>query len=463
MVADWLIAHSGERADEVSALIAGHLEKAGRVDEALEYMCQAAEAAASNYAIDEAADFYERALALTPVGDLNRRYTLLLGMEMVSGMRGDRITQREALQSLQEIADRQADDHKRAQVLIREAWFGYWIGEYTKAQLAAKKAVIIAESADEQDLLRQADYALAWAYLQHGDSDKALIHAGDALPLARQSDNRRDEGNTYNLLGMISIAQGDYYTASGYLEQFLNIARQIGDRERETTALNNLGVAKTILGNYRAALNYFQQHLSIALEMGDVVSEGTSYINLAWVYSSKGDWEQAIKSAGDGLTKKREQEQVEAVAEGLIWLGHAWVGMGQPENAIPLYNKSLTIRRELDQPHLAMGVLAGLARAELARGDPSGAQGHVGQIVNYLDEGGSLHGTWEPFRIYLTCYQVLIQLEDRRAERILEEACSVLQERADRIPDEEDKRRFLEEVPWHRELMVEWQSRRASE
>jgi predicted ATPase len=150
MVADWLIAHSGGRAEEVSALIAGHLEKAGRMDEALDYLCQAAESAALNYAVNEAAVFYERALDLVPVDDLDRRYTILLGREFVSGMRGDRIAQREALQTLHEIVEMQGDDHKRAVVLIRKAWYGYWTGEYIEAQKAARQALSLSEAAKER-------------------------------------------------------------------------------------------------------------------------------------------------------------------------------------------------------------------------------------------------------------------------------------------------------------------------
>ena len=83
VIADWLIGKSGDRLGEASGQIASHLEAAGRGQEALEYLCKAAELAASNYAINEAADFYSRALILTPDADLNRKYTLLMGQEKV--------------------------------------------------------------------------------------------------------------------------------------------------------------------------------------------------------------------------------------------------------------------------------------------------------------------------------------------------------------------------------------------
>ena len=44
LVADWLVEHSGERTEEVTGLIANHLERAGRLEEALVYLRRAGEA-----------------------------------------------------------------------------------------------------------------------------------------------------------------------------------------------------------------------------------------------------------------------------------------------------------------------------------------------------------------------------------------------------------------------------------
>jgi hypothetical protein len=66
-----------------------------------------------------------------------------------------------------------------------------------------------------------------------------------------------------------------------------------------------------------------------------------------------------------------------------------------------------------------------------------------------------LDGTFDPFRIRLTCYQVLRANDDDRAEEVLRTAHQLLQERAARIEDERLRRSFLEKVPWHRELVKE--------
>jgi predicted ATPase len=463
MVADWLIALGGERAAEVTGLIAGHLEKAGKIDEALDYLCQAADAAASKYAINEAAEFYARALVLTPEDDLERRYTLLLGSERVFAMQGDRDAQREMLDSLNLIVDRLEDERKWVEVLIRRAWYAYFQGEYQETLIAARRAVDMAEVAREQDLAGKAYYAWAWGYLQQGDPDNALVYAKDALNLARQAGDRRDEGNILNILGMISIARGDYSTAREHLEEFLIISQEIGDQERQITALNNLGVVHTSLGSYQAAQEYYQQVLSIVREMGDRMAESTSIINLAWVMSAQGEWESAIQFAERGIAMKKQFEQMEAMAEGLTWLGHARQGLGQPEAAMLAYQAALEIREELDQPHFVMEASAGIARAAMAQGDLSTALDQIERIIAYLSTGETLLATWEPLRIYLTCYRGFQSVKDQRAGEILEQAYNLLQDRANRILDEQDRQQYLEDVPWHHEIVSEWQASRTLE
>ena len=56
-------------------------------------------------------------------------------------------------------------------------------------------------------------------------------------------------------------------------------------------------------------------------------------------------------------------------------------------------------------------------------------------------------------RIYLICYQVLQANRDPRAEEALETAHTILQNQAARIPDKVIQQMFLENIPWHREIV----------
>jgi hypothetical protein len=65
----------------------------------------------------------------------------------------------------------------------------------------------------------------------------------------------------------------------------------------------------------------------------------------------------------------------------------------------------------------------------------------------------------EPFRVLLTCFQVLRAANDPRAGTLLHAARRLLQEQADRLGDETLRRSFLGNVPANREIMAEWEGR----
>ena len=91
----------------------------------------------------------------------------------------------------------------------------------------------------------------------------------------------------------------------------------------------------------------------------------------------------------------------------------------------------------------------------LARGDLTQALSHVEEILAHL-ETASLDGTLEPYRIYLTCYQVLSANQDPRADEILADAYNLILERAENIADESQRRLFLENVVVNREIIKEY-------
>ena len=452
-VADWLITKVGEQAVNFSGLIASHLEKAGRESEAVDYLKKAANAAISNYAVDEALAFYSRALEHISLEDDQNRFDLLLGLERGNYLKGNRETQKKILDNLQEAAMHLGDPAKQAEVYIRLAWYSFYTSDFPTQLEAARQAKTLAKKIGADELLGRADIVEAWALMMTGNESEAIIHAAEALELTRKTNMRLEEGNTLNLLGMLSINLGDYFKAIEYVEGFIQIAREIGNRERELTGLVNSSVAYTSLGNYQAAIERLKQVLIICAETGDRVMESTAHINLGWAAESQGAWELAQEHLEIGIAMKIEFEHRDAEAEGLLWMGHTWLGLEKPDKALPLLEQALEYRRGLDQSHHVIETTAAIALAFFAKDDFANAQKRVDEILNYLAEGGSLEGTWEPLRIYWSCILILKEQGDIRYKKLLEEAFQFLQERALRISDEASREMYLKNVPWHREIM----------
>jgi len=459
IVADWLIAHSGDRIDEVTGLIAGHLENAGNIEQALKYMQRAAEMAWSNYAIAESADFYTRALSLVPEEDLETRYALLKGRTAVFESQGNRDAQRKDLENRAAIADLLGDIRKQVEVSNKQAWFAYFTGDFPGAIAAANKTIELAEPSELFDDIAEAHRVLAWVYRQMNDFKAAVHHAGIGLTISKKSSDRELERNFESVSGVLQLALGNYSAAREHTERALALAEELGNMSGVATNLSNSGVVLTMLGDYEEAQARYQRSLEISWETGNRNTEVTALINLGWIHAAVGNSEQAREYASAGIKLSRKIEYVEPLAESLMWLGHAWVGLGEPEKAAASYQEAFDIRRKLGQTNLAIGAQAGLARASLAAGKQAAALEHVEEILRHFAGGGNLAGTWEPLRIHLVCFRVLAAVDDPRTAAVLKVAFDHLQERATKITNERDRQLYLKNVPWHSEILSAWQAR----
>jgi hypothetical protein len=130
------------------------------------------------------------------------------------------------------------------------------------------------------------------------------------------------------------------------------------------------------------------------------------------------------------------------------------VGLGQFTEAAEAYQQALGLWQDAGQREKAMEPLAGLAWVSLAQGNQTPAKAYVEKVLHHL-ETGTLDGTLEPFRIYLTCYRVLQANGDPRSRELLDTAYNLLQERAAKISDEDLRHSFLENMANHREILEE--------
>jgi hypothetical protein len=116
----------------------------------------------------------------------------------------------------------------------------------------------------------------------------------------------------------------------------------------------------------------------------------------------------------------------------------------------------------MGQPRLVVELWAGLARISLIQGDCIDALVYVDEIWRYLADHPASGDLVDPLLAYLTCYRVLRASEDPRTEEMLAIAHRLLQGRADKISDENMRRAYLENVPYHRAIAAEWECLAAS-
>ncbi|HET7376829.1 MAG TPA: tetratricopeptide repeat protein, partial [Anaerolineae bacterium] len=290
-----------------------------------------------------------------------------------------------------------------------------------------------------------------------GNYLEAREYGEQALHSFREIGSRWGESVILGNLGTFAMDQGDYIGARAYYEQGLRLCRDIGNRRDECVALGNLADAALYLGDHRAAHEYTEQAIKLARQIGNKISESWSLASQSLLLHQIDDEEAAYEYSQRALAIAADIGARHEQARAYTFTGHALIGLGQPIEAAESYEQALALRRELGQQNLEMEALAGIARALFAQDKTAEARAHVETILQYLITG-SLNGTDEPIRIYLTCYYALKAADDPRSQEILATAYHILQERAERIRDDAIRQSFMENVPAHRELIAEFKS-----
>jgi tetratricopeptide (TPR) repeat protein len=226
-----------------------------------------------------------------------------------------------------------------------------------------------------------------------------------------------------------------------------------GERLGEANVLNNLGNVAHYLGDYPSAKRYYDQSVALRKEIGDRQGEGEGLTYLSLLYHHLGDQEFALDFGLQALEIVNSLGDRHLQGYTLTHLGHALASLQMMSDAAEKYRQAVAVRRELGEYNRALEPLAGLARIALSQGNLDEAQTFVEEILGHL-EGKALDGAEEPFRVYLTCYQVLSSAgQDSRARTILNRANELLQEQAANLPDKRLEQSFLKNVAAHREII----------
>ena len=452
-VAAWLAGRS--KASHL-ALIADHYERAGDAASAVDYLQRAGEDAATRFAHEAALMHVERALLLTGEKDAARRYALLVIREDVLRLSASREEQAETLTELERLADELDNDEKRADVAVRRASYADKICDYPWAIAAAQKA-IAAAGTSAPAFAAQAHGLMAFALMRQGKQGEARDAVAKCLAITHETPaGRRMAARLLGNLGAIEAAQGDFAAAEPHQEKAIAIAREIGDRHIEAGTLTNFAETARLQADYDTARARQSEALKLSTDVGDRFTAAFAHVNLALIANNLGNHTAARNYAEQALPLVRAINDRYGQASALTNLGHANAALGNAAAAMDNYREARDLFDAIGMHHSSTEPIAGLARLALASGEVMSASRHVAAILSHLDHGGAIDGTDEPLRVYLTCYRVLDALGDPRAISTIETAWKSLQQKAARLPDEAARRRFLEDVPYHREIASAW-------
>ncbi len=391
MVADWLIEHSGSRVNEFAGSIADHLERAGDIDGAVEYLQRAGLRAAGQYANAEAIDYLSHALELIPETDLERRFELLLQRERVYDHFGERERQKQDLSSLRQIAEAMEDLCRQGEIALREANYARETVDFAGSIQAASRAIVLGQNCQIPAIEAEGHLISGRALLRQGLYDEAQQRLESGLSISRSHQLLQLWGDSLRAMGAIHYFQGDLPKTRSYFEQALAIYRdeRVRDRSGEASTLNNLGSTAADAGDFAGARAFYEEALLVSLEIGDRESETLVLGNLGSIAHDNGDYLGAIPYLERSVEIAHLIGERHYQANGYGNLGFAYIDLGDLEKAAELTRRALDIYREINDQRGESYALALMGLLASRSGDQETAQFYAESALNIAEEIGS--------------------------------------------------------------------------
>ena len=269
-----------------AAVIAGHLQRAGRDAEAAGWWWRAAARARELYAHAEAHAHLRQALAL--------------GYPQVPGSieAGDVLTvlgrYQEALAEYETAAAGSDGDHAIAAVIEHKlAEVHHRLGDWALADAHLAAAADLLPPGDLGGRARVGADRVVVAY-RLGDHARAARLGAAALADAGRAADQAAIAQARNVLGMLAASEGDPGAAEEHLRASLAEARQLGDPGAAAAALNNLARLLADAGQAGDALACAAEALELGSELGDQHRVAALHTNLADLLHASGQREEAL-------------------------------------------------------------------------------------------------------------------------------------------------------------------------
>lgn len=449
-------AHQTEAPDDLPLLLAYHFETSGDKERALKYLTQAAEAAYQAYANQEARDLYGRALALLENNDYAKRWDLLAGQEKVLDRLGERERQAAQLTLMQTLAELLEDDARQAITHnLRAAYFDK-ISEYQASAEAATVGLRMARRSGSRRLEAQSSNLLARAAWRRFDYPAVQQWANQALEALKIIEDPATKTVSLLHLGRASYRLGQYDAALEYVHAAQEMTSYTQDYESDALSDLILGWIYQRLGDYDLAETHYQATLQKRRRAGDRYNEAMALSHLGWLAYDQNRCHSGLRYCLEALDISQSVSDRENEAYALSGLGLNHELLGNQDEALANYKAALTIHREIGATTLAIFDQVGLARIELARQNRAAAEDYIGPVRQWILDGKAQQ-FWDPWIIYLSAYRVLKTLgQTDTAFAILNEAHTLIQQRAQAIGDERLRRHFFENVVVNKEIEAAW-------
>lgn len=149
------------------------------------------------------------------------------------------------------------------------------------------KALEMAKESLDRKLEGEASYRLGLAYDQGNDGETALLHLNNYLEICNASSDSDGIGKACDAIAKAYARQGKVNESITYLKKFVEVTESSGEEKAYSKACHNLGNIYNTLGRYEEATEYFSKAYNLSRTMGDAESISTNRVQFGIAMAHK--------------------------------------------------------------------------------------------------------------------------------------------------------------------------------
>lgn len=288
-----------------AAVVARHLSKGGKIEQAAELFLEAGGMARASYQIPLATRCYNKVISILPTGDtrLLEAHEALEAIARNEGRWRDRLKH---LAAIRESARASGSGYWVAMALLRTARYELDSGHLARAARFARLSEEAAMESVSEVVALQARSLQAEVLRDIGDMQGALAAVDRALATSDHPDiTSRLRAEVLRARGTLLRRVGRVVEALDSYAESIAVFQQVGARRMEARAKTSMAFAMYVLGRYEDGISLARQALRIDSAIGGRFRVAKSLANTGLCYAGAGEYERGL----DFLHQAREAHE----------------------------------------------------------------------------------------------------------------------------------------------------------
>ena len=388
LVAEWLIQHSRERANEYIGLIADHFLHADNWEKSWTYHIQAAKKAQERFANQEAIAFLQTAMEISEhlpqleVADLAEVHIMMA--DVLTNLNQYEQAIEELTRGLSIVSAEESSVAKRVLMAQIDQKIGRAfrsLGNYPQSIEVIEHGIARLPQ-DYSKEMGALQVCMASTLTRQGDLESAQQWCQEGIDNVEIGGDLAELAHAYSLLGTIRRDLGDTTASLDCRLKSLKISKDIANIALQMEAHNNLAVAYYDLGQLAEAAEHYEQSLELSERIGNLNTSARAEINLGEVHLIRGDWDEAERAFYHALTIWEHTGYRLGQAYGCSNIGAVLTRKGMAEQALDYLERSLAVFIDIGAQSFLPVVYRRQASAHLQLGDLDRAEELIQNSLN---------------------------------------------------------------------------------